>query len=467
MNYTDYRSTATIKNRALAERIKKSFFHYKTVRIGCKRNYATKKVTEYEEQIDKWCFDIAVMLGVRKTCTEDGSPLLTHDEKRQIQKLLNRHYILRRQVRNPDKMSTNTLDQCAEYYDESIERFFEGSLTEKDDGTIIVEFDYVAFSGLWRALSMMFPGAEIEFTDYLDYDDGDECCFTQYNFIAKFGTLERIDYHVEADGEELLKNEENQKEERSIVQSSQYDIAMNYAYKGEYQKSIKILEKLEGNVDALNDIGVNYERLGDYAKAFEYYKRSNTDWALMNILRLYKSRKIRLNLKDYERICKHLDEQHNYNGLLYMSYFYDSRRKQNKTYPEKAIEFAKKSYEAYEDEPEVILNYALVLQKNSKKKMDKEKSHRLLEEIIAYYSNIDKQEYTYVVFNYAWQWEDGFGCKSDIDRAIYWYIRTYELGEPHAAEYLNVVYSHLKTKKAQLFAKFWEQKFKEKCGGDE
>ena len=51
MNYTDYRSTATIKNRALAERIKKSFFHYKTVRIGCKRNYATKKVTEYEEQI--------------------------------------------------------------------------------------------------------------------------------------------------------------------------------------------------------------------------------------------------------------------------------------------------------------------------------------------------------------------------------------------------------------------------------
>ena len=74
------------------------------------------------------------------------------------------------------------------------------------------------------------------------------------------------------------------------------------------------MSTLEGNVDALNNIGVDYERLGQYEKAYEYYLKANTPWSLDNLLGLYNNGKIPMNVEDYTKVCDHLTELGDYHG---------------------------------------------------------------------------------------------------------------------------------------------------------
>ena len=262
--------------------------------------------------------------------------------------------------------------------------------------------------------------------------------------------------------ENKLKKVSSYKQEEKM--HSTYELAMRYAYSGGYEKAIELFKTLKGNRDALNDIGVSYERLKNYEKAYEYYKKADTLLSLGNILALYNTKKIPMNVTEYETICDKLIEYGYYDAYVYLSKLYAKGHPEVPENGELALKYAKEGYELFPNQISIIFNYAWCLCLYAKKEEEKELSHKLFEGMLFVDRKEDREISTVAKYNFAYQLENGIGCDKDIDRAIYWYIKAFEEHFDNAALALAYIYQSYEGYINEDAANFWKEQYDENCG---
>ena len=433
MTRKTYYTKATITNKELIERIKKSFFHYKgpysyeTFDDDGERTYVAT------DQIDANFLDLAHFFGFRDTFyRQDGDHPLTNKEWQWL------NDIAHKQIPVYPKMVTydpTESDYCTNEFRERLVRC-EISYDIEDDFELVL--DGMFFTGLFRAMTIMYPGVEIRLQEYESHANGDSC---DSYYIVKYGALVES-WHNDS--------------EKDKVPSNPHRLAIYYGEKGEYRKSLKMLKTLKKDGDVLNDIGVNYERLGNYKKAYKFYKKANSEWSLINVLRLYDNDKIVFNLNEYHNICAKLTDMGCCSGVTRESNLYHFGNKIVKPDRELSLKIAKDGYEKFPSNPETIVQYAWCQAFNIKSEKDKLRIYRLYQKVL-YSSERPKDDELYrtAMNNYAWLCLTAHGCKQNIPEAIYWFTRSYENGYRDCAEQLAIIYSTCEGYLNKEIAHFW------------
>ena len=485
MGWSEYSTKATTNSEVLKERLKKAAFHFKGPHTWKNLNFQTGDIEEDVEIVEFDFVDLAVLLGLRDTCyQQEGDTPLSKEEVYRFLKILNKQHIIHHYISPKDELRTETLEELATYFDEWDERLVTGKVTENANGSVEVFLNAQTYMGLWRSLTIVYPGSEIDVWEYEDYDNCYDTWYHNYNrYLVKYGTAkfiengndggnyDPIDFDYEEEEEsnssevlELQAEEEPKAEEAN--EPSTYDLGMEYAYKGEYEKSIELLSTLEGNTDALNNIGVDYERMGQFDKAYEYYLKANTPWSLDNLLGLYNNGKIPMNEEDYINICNRLTEMGDYHGYIFMSKLYTGKHSEVAENGQLALEYAEKGYEKFPKPAFIVFNLAWCLCEYGSSDDDKNRSHQLYESILNDTNDRDGTVYLSARHNYAWQCQEGCGCEKDVSRAIYWNIRAFEKGHRGCADALANIYETEEGFINQEFADFWHQQY-DKMGDEE
>lgn len=465
MGWSDYSSTATTNNNDIKERLKKAAFHFKGPHTRNSFNPKTKKWVK-KTSIEEYDFiDLAVLLGLRETCyQQEGDTPLTTKEIIEFVQILNRHYLKQSFIYPKQVEKTLSLEELSIGFSEWNDRLVTGKVSDNEDGSVEAYLNAQTYLGLWRSLTMLHPGSEIDVWNYDDYDDGEVWYRDHNRYLVKYGMAKKIEHTYD---EGTTNWEEESEQELPNDKPSVYEEGMKYAYNGDYEKSIEVLSILEGNKNALNNIGVDYERLHNYEKAYEYYLKANTPWSLDNLLGLYNTGKIPMNVEDYKNICEKLIELGDDHGYIYLSKLYYKDHPDVPVNEELALKYAKQGYEAYPNSTFAIFNYAWCLLELGNTEEDKIKSHELFESILVSKQDRDKDIYPIAKYNYAWQCQEGYGCEVDIGKAVYWYIRAFEEGDVNAAWQLARVYKTYEGFINQEAADFWYQQYIEAGGEDD
>lgn len=472
MSYSEYSTKATIKDEAMIDRIKKAFFHFNGPITWKEKNRDTGVYEKKTKIVERDAIDLAVLLGIRETCyKQEGDIPLNEEEIYRFLEILNEQHVIHSYIAPVKENRTHTWDELMRFFIEWYERLVTGTVTENADGSVEVYLYEQTHMSLWRALTTIYPGSEIDVWEYEDFDDGDYWYKSYDRFTVKYGTKKQTDYiydegswDYEEDEESKSSENEGPEAEESAKEPSTYDVGMDYAYKGEYEKSIEVLSTLEGNVDALNNIGVNYEKLGQYQKAYEYYLKANTPWSLNNLLGLYNNGKIPMNIDDFKKQCEQLIKMGDYHGYIYLSDAYVGGHKGLPINHQLALKYAKEGFNAYPNTPYVVFHLAWCLSEYAKNEEDKKESHRLYGSILNDEDDEDGTVYLTARNNYALQCLDGYGCEQDISKAIYWFKKAFEGGYIDAAKNLAKIYSTVDDFRNQEFANFWNQQYKENEG---
>lgn len=467
MGWSEFSTRATTNSEALKERARKAAFHYNGPHTWKHRNFKTKKIEETTEIVEFDFIDLAVLLGIRETCyKQEGDTPLNREEVYRFLKALNQHNIIRKFLYPVEEKRTQSLEELASYFNEWDERLVTGTVKDNEDGSVEIYLNAQTYMSLWRALTSLYPGTEIDVWEYEDFDDMSQWYKKDDRYLVKYGTRKKIDQFYDQgtsswDDEEETEMSDETLETNSGKKPSIYEIGMQLAYAGEYEKSIKVLEVLKDNVDALNNIGVDYERLKNYEKAYEYYQKANTAWSLDNLVRLYNTGKIPMNVADYVRVCGRLNELGDFHGYVYLSKLYSKDHPAVPENGELALKYAKKAYEMSPNKIFVLFNYAWCLNAYSEAEEDLKMSHKLYESILTAKDNEDDDATTIAKHNYAWQCQEGCGCEQDISRAIYWYIRAYEEGHINSAWQLARIYQTYDGYINQELSDFWKRQYDE------
>lgn len=474
MSWTKYSTRATTKDEVLKDRILKAAFHFKGIHTWKNPVSNAKK----EEMVEFDFIDVAVLLGIKETCYgQEGDTPLTEEEITRFSKLLNKHNVIEEMFYPKKERRMADLATIVKSFREWEDRLVTGTVTQKEDGSVEIYLNAQTYMSLWRALTLQFPGTEIDVWEFQDYDDSRHYEFIHENFLVKYGTSTKIDEFFDrgknepADDEDYEESNDERvrrafnlpsfREEKPL---STYERGMQHAYSGEYEEAIKLLSSLKGNSDALNNIGVCYERLKDYEKAYEYYQKANIPLSMDNLLTLYNSEKIPMNVEDYEAICDRLIDIDDYNGYLYKSKLYSKEHPDVPENKELAIRYAEQGYRLFPEEAEIVFNYAWCLCVYSETEEEKELSHKLFESLLVIDSKEDHELSSIAKSNYAWQFENSQGCEKDIERAIYWYIRAYEEGFVKAAQSLVYIYQLIDGYVNEENARFWQEQYDKNIG---
>lgn len=231
-----------------------------------------------------------------------------------------------------------------------------------------------------------------EYDDYHDYDD--------------FDTLEI--YYSITDGH--------------IASHTCYSVGMQYAENGMFNEAISILWPLAktGDVEAMCNIGVCYERINDYEEAGRCYVRSDCNMAKLNLLKLYDNKRIAFNQDEYVKACDFLTNHDDWHGYLYMCYMHQDYYEGLEN-GEKALEYVRKAIETFGRNEQLTFEEAFVLNAYARNQEDYKQSHSLYERLIK--SESESGFSTTAKYNYALQCRLGNGCDKNIELAIYWLIR--------------------------------------------
>lgn len=240
-----------------------------------------------------------------------------------------------------------------------------------------------------------------------------------------------------------------------------YELGMQYAYDGEFQKSIEILKRLEStnNSSVFNNIGVDYEMLAQYENAAKYYRLAKMPLSYENLLKLYIHKHIPFNEVEYTNACYELIGSDDYRGYVYISKLYDETFSGKRRHPEKALNYAKKGYEEYPEKPIMVFQYAWCLVTCGQGKKDKELAHQLYETILE--KKDDSDIHLVARHNYACQCEKGQGCKKDIEKAIYWFTINAEDDYLSSATALVDIYTSTPGKVNRKLASYWKKRVEE------
>lgn len=262
------------------------------------------------------------------------------------------------------------------------------------------------------AISKQFPEVSIvvsNFDEYICMDDDygcyDEDDETVYVEIGSNKTYEDYNYVI-VDGE--------------IVSGDAYDKGMCAAHIGLYERAIQILMPLavNGNNEAMCNVGVCYEKMKQYTEASKWYERSSNATSKINLLKLFDNKYIQFDQASYEKACNALLDLNDYRGYIYLSYMYQGYYK-GLNDGKKALEFVHKAIERFGGNDQLTFEEAYVLDCYATTKEEYIKSHSLYKRLI------DKNTGFGITakYNYALQCRYGHGCKKDVGMAIYWLIK--------------------------------------------
>lgn len=244
-------------------------------------------------------------------------------------------------------------------------------------------------------------------------------------------------------------------------QSENYNRGMEYAKKGKYELAIETLMPLskEGKyvASASCNIGVCYERLGDYENAKKYYMASNDAIAKCNVLKLFDNKHVDFTNNEYFDACNYLIKRHNQIGYLYLSYIYQNNERgiEDKT---RAFKLLLDGFENCPKYDKLVFETAFLLGRGCGCKEDLYKSHIL-------YKTILDSENIVAKYNYAEQCLFGYGCKKDVDEAIKYLTIAGEKDYEDAIKYLLQIYTDKDGGYSnQEKAKYWQAKL-DRLGG--
>lgn len=87
-----------------------------------------------------------------------------------------------------------------------------------------------------------------------------------------------------------------------------YDYGMELAYKCKYIHAITALLPLakENYFQSRNNIGVCFQRIGDYKNAAKFYRLSEDEMARVNLGALYTNKQIEFNKEDFLEMLRNL-----------------------------------------------------------------------------------------------------------------------------------------------------------------
>lgn len=240
---------------------------------------------------------------------------------------------------------------------------------------------------------------------------------------------------------------------QAVEDDKLFEKGMAIAEAGNYEEAIVVLKPLVEKEDdnTLCNVGVCYERLGNYEKASELYKKSSAFTAKENLLKLYDHNHIKFDLNNYKETCEELIKRHRQEGYLYMSYLHQDKEKGE--YDEK---------QAFIDVTEGLTNcnkvdnllfeYAYLCEKGIGTEVDNEKSHSF------YKMLLDHPEWFMAKYNYALQSMQGRGCKKNIKEAIKLFtICADKFSYEEAVDRLIEIYSMDEYRDAKK-VKYWKSK---------
>ena len=244
-------------------------------------------------------------------------------------------------------------------------------------------------------------------------------------------------------------------------QSNIFDEGMKLANEGKYKLAIETLMPLTREGKFINqancNIGVCYERLGDYENAKLFYMASNDVVAKHNVLKLFDNEHVGFTNEEYFQTCDYLIKRHNQLGYLYLSYIYqnDKRGVEDK---EKAFNLLLEGFENCPEYDRLVFETAFLLERGCGCKEDHYKSHVL-------YGTILDTDDVVAKYNYAEQCLFGWGCEKDVEEAIKYLTIAGEKNYKDAIRYLVQIY----TDKDEGFAdeekaNYWKAKL-ERIGG--
>ena len=194
MGWTEYKTNAATKDEALKERILKSAFHFKGPHTWKNIDLNTRKIVEETEIVEYDFIDLAVLLGIREICYgQEGDKPLLEEEICRFLKLLCRHNAIE-EVFTPQKVrKTVDLQAIAKCFREWEQRLVTGKVTTNDDGSVGVYLNCVCYMELWKALTLQFPGTEMDVLEREEYDDGSCWYLSEVRFLVHYGTCKKID----------------------------------------------------------------------------------------------------------------------------------------------------------------------------------------------------------------------------------------------------------------------------------
>ena len=188
-------------------------------------------------------------------------------------------------------------------------------------------------------------------------------------------------------------------------QLTEYDKAMRLAKRGKYESAIEAVKPLSRKgkyrEQAKCNIGVCYERLGNYKNAKKYYSASKDVVSKYNLLVLFDNYLVEFENEEYFNACDYLIKKHNQVGYLYLSYIYQNNNRgvEDKN---KAFQVLLAGFEKCYPYDRLTFEVAYLLEKGCGCKEDYFKSHVL-------YSTILNKDNAVAKYNCAEQCLFGWG----------------------------------------------------------
>ncbi len=205
-----------------------------------------------------------------------------------------------------------------------------------------------------------------------------------------------------------------------VIEEDTRNKALNHAEAGEYEYVKELLLPLAygGDERAINDIGVCFEKIGDYKKAKDYYMQSSDNTAKENLLKLFDSKRIAFDEEEYIKAAKWLMENDSPKGFLYMAYYYEGLFN-NEPNIDKALEYLDYGYNEHGWRTDLVFERAYILDTYVGSEEACKKSHKL------YFDLINEGDDGYAItakYNYAKQTYLGRGCTKNVYTALRYYI---------------------------------------------
>ena len=465
MGSMSYDTTAFVWNKELVERFKMAYFVYKVRKEYIPPFEDEPEIHEYEMK----CFDLAVLFGLRDTCFgTDGDTPLNDDELKILTGYLSYTSQIWEELLDwPNKkIKTETIKEVIECNSEEDLRLQRGEMFEQKDGALRIELGRF-YRSLWRALTTIYLGSRVKYIEDIDdeYGGGSTSIYmSQYGYETEL-SYKSYDYSDDSETYTTKKRTTTTENDEVVCRSLQ---AQSLIKSGKIDEAIQFLEEFKDKQNDLNDLGTLYWDLGDYKKAYEYYKESLTETALSNILDLYLHKLLPLDVEDCTNVCEQLIKVNKNEGYEFAVALYEGKRIPELRNNEKVIQYAKAWYKNDSDSNYVKFEYAYYLHAYGWTKRHLNECRKLYEELLCdEYGSKRARVYSVSAYNYARLYLFGDGCDKDVFKAIYYLKLAYEYGMAEAALRLRDIYKNEEGFISEVLVEFWENKYKETINENE
>ena len=222
-----------------------------------------------------------------------------------------------------------------------------------------------------------------------------------------------------------------------------YETAKKCYQDEQYEEAIRLLleSAQNGNIRAQNDLGVCYEKTGDYLKAAFWYSVASMvgeDISTINLANYYLvGRGIAQNVNYALKLYQEVATKGNYNAYYKLGMTYLEGKYVKQDY-KKAYSFFLKGakIEREKDEAGICINKLGYMNHLAYGKVKNDKL------AIKYYLEAAKIGNNCAQFNLGQCYLFGHGCDEDIEQALYWFNQSAKTGSTSAMIKLSELYAY-------------------------